>query len=142
MAPIGWLLPFSLSLTMLGAGAAALAVRLVSRSISIGTVLFFHRLTNVLFIAFLLVTSQFYLAVMLILLGGGAEFRAPFNSDRNYLFVVSFWSFLCGTFGLLGQIAVRYLPAAFITMMFLMLIGMVWAAFVESKPESQVRPGQ
>jgi len=131
---------FFLSATMLGVGASALIVRIAKPSISVPSIVLFRRITYALFIAYLLVTFHFFWLIIWVVLGSGAESRHIRNTDRNLLVVLGVVLLLQGTVGVLDEAGIVYMrPAVLITAGFLMLIGLIWAAFVESKKEYPIQ---
>jgi len=125
---------------MLGVGASALIVRIAKPSISVPSIVLFRRIIYALFIAYLLVTFHFFWLIIWVVLGSGAESRHIRNTDRNLLVVLGVVLLLQGTVGVLDEAGIVYMrPAVLITAGFLMLIGLIWAAFVESKKEYPIQ---
>jgi hypothetical protein len=129
---------FVISCAMVAAGMSALAIRVVIPEVSGTTVVLFQRTTYVLFITYLLITFDLFWLFIWIVLGTGSELRQIRNAGRDLLIVLGIVLLLQGTLGVLDAMGIVYMRAVvLIPAVFLMLIGLVWAAIVGSKKEEQ-----
>ena len=123
---------------MVAAGLSALAVRIVTPRVSGATVVFFRRMTSVLFIAYLAVTFELFWLFIWVVLGMGAELRQVRNAGKDLLIVLGVVLLLQGSLGVMDAVGIVYMrPVVLIPAAFVMLVGLVWAAIAGSKGQEE-----
>ena len=129
-----------ISLAMVVLGVSALSVRLAVPSVSARTIVLFRRMTDVLVVAYLLVTFPFFMALIWIIVDIRAESRQKRNVGRDLLFVLGIGLLVLGALGVLDAMGIVYLRAVvLIPAAFLILIGFAWSGFVESKKDYAIQ---